>query len=106
MTKKTERIIDTQILEALLSGNNAIAAAVMADESLLTCAGDLSGEAFQYFEDMLKKYWLIEERCDIQRYIAAKMDEQDILLYAKVMGNSNLLGLAFPIETPCANSLS
>ena len=55
MTKKTERIIDTQILEALLSGNNAIAAAVMADESLLTCAGDLSGEAFQYFEDMLKK---------------------------------------------------
>ena len=100
MTKKTERIIDTQILEALLSGNNAIAAAVMADESLLTCAGDLSGEAFQYFEDMLKKYWLIEEHCDIQRYIAAKMDEQDILLYAKVMGNSNLLGLAFPIETP------
>ncbi len=100
MMKKTERIIDAQILETLLSGNSALAAAVMADESLLACAGDLSGEAFQYFKDILKKYWLIDERCDIQRYIATKMDEQDILLYAKVMGNGNLLGLAFPIETP------
>lgn len=100
MMKKTERMIDAQILEALLSSNNAIAAAVMADEFLLACAGDLSVEAFQYFEDMLKKYWLIEERCDIQIYIAVEMDVQAVLLFAKVMGNGSLLGLVFPIETP------
>ncbi|MFH1446336.1 MAG: hypothetical protein ABIG43_02870, partial [Chloroflexota bacterium] len=98
--KKTERIIDTQILEALLSGNSAIAAAVIADKSLLACAGDLSSEAFQLFEDMLNKYWLIEEHSDIQKYIATEMDEQAVLLYAKVRGNGNLLGLAFPIEIP------
>jgi len=88
-------------LDRLISNASATALVITRGDEIIHRSGELSEDGFRTLMSALQRYWLAGAHQEFNRYVGLRLDNQFHMLFAKLLPQGeDLLGLAFPFQTP------